>query len=240
MTSQFLDKNPRVITDMFDGIARRYDLLNHLLSAGLDKGWRIRAVKSLSLNGHETVLDLCTGTADIALALCIPLGGARHVVGIDFSQEMLRNAQEKSSKHPFGNRISLLRGDAISIPLIDESIDAAIIGFGIRNVVDPRLSLKEILRVMRRGGRLAILEFGEPGSKIIRPVYLWYLRYVLPLVGRLISKHRSAYTYLPASVDDFHRPPSFCQLLQDSGFISVRAVPLACGVVYLYEGIKPL
>ena len=240
MTSRSLDKTPSVIADMFDGIARRYDLLNHLLSAGLDKGWRIQAVKSLGLNGHETVLDLCTGTADIALALCIPLGGARHVIGIDFSQEMLRHAQEKIIKYPFGDHISLLRGDAVSVPLIDESIDAVTIGFGIRNVVDPSSSLQEILRIMRRGGRLAILEFGEPSSKIIRPVYLWYLRYVLPLVGRLISKHRNAYTYLPASVGGFYRPPSFCQLLQDSGFISVRAIPLAYGIVYLYEGTKPL
>ena len=235
-----LDKTPSAIAGMFDGIARRYDLLNHLLSAGLDRGWRNRAVEVLNLDGQETVLDLCTGTADLALALSARRRGARRVVGIDFAAQMLRHGKAKLARHPVGGRISLLRGDAVHIPLVDRSVDAVTIGFGIRNVVDPRSSLDEILRVLRSGGQVAILEFGEPRSAPVRAVYLWYFRRVLPLVGRWISQHRSAYSYLPVSVGGFHNPPAFCQLLESAGFAGVRAMPLTFGIVYLYTGGKPL
>ena len=235
-----VDKAPRTIAGMFDGIAHRYDLLNRLLSAGLDRGWRARAVAALDLDGDATVLDLCTGTADLALALCLPGGGARRVVGVDFAAQMLRHAQAKLARHQVDRCIRLLRGDAVHIPLTDRSVDAVTIGFGIRNVVAPPSALDEMHRVMRPGARLAILEFGEPRFPPLRAAYLWYFRRVLPLVGRVLSRHRSAYSYLPASVGGFYRPPVFCQLLETAGFTDVRAVPLADGIVYLYEGTKPL
>ena len=234
-----VDKTPRAIAGMFDGIARRYDLLNHLLSAGLDRGWRARAVEVLELDGDETVLDLCTGTADLALALCSS-GGAGRVVGIDFSAEMLRHGHDKLARHECGGRVRLLRGDAVHIPLVDRSVDAVTIGFGIRNVVDPTLSLQEIQRVIRPGGQVAILEFSEPRSATVRAAYRWYFHRVLPFVGRLVSRHRSAYSYLPASVGGFYGPPAFCRLLEVAGFTHVRAAPLARGIVYLYQGLKPL
>ena len=233
-----LDRAPREIAGMFDGIAGRYDLLNRLLSAGLDRSWRARAVDTLALTGREIVLDLCTGTADLALALCHSPDGASRVVGVDFAAEMLRHGHAKIAHHQLDGRVCLLRGDAVCLPLADVSVDAVTIGFGIRNVCEPLAALEEICRVLRPGGRVAILEFGEPRSAPLRAAYLWYFRRVLPVIGRLISKHRSAYSYLPASVGRFYSPAAFCGLLQQAGFTDVRLVPLTHGIVYLYEASK--
>jgi demethylmenaquinone methyltransferase/2-methoxy-6-polyprenyl-1,4-benzoquinol methylase len=219
---------------MFDAIAGRYDLLNHLLSAGLDRHWRTRAVAALELTGGETVLDLCTGTADLALAAASATKGARRVVGLDFSAEMLRIGIQKVH----GRQIALVRGDATCIPLADGTVDAVTIGFGIRNVERPLEACREIVRVLRPQGKLAILEFSLPRSTILRSSYLWYFRRVLPLIGRVISKHQSAYTYLPQSVEAFPPPEVFSRQLQESGFGTVRAVPLTFGVVYLFVALK--
>ena len=234
-----LGRAPKEIAGMFDDIAGRYDLLNRLLSAGLDRSWRARAVDSLGLQGGETVLDLCTGTADLALALVPPRGRAARVVGIDFAAEMLRRGHAKVGRRTDDGDITLLRGDAERVPLVAQSVDGVSIGFGIRNVCDPPAALDEIRRVLRPGGRLAILEFGEPRSALLRAAYMWYFRRVLPMVGRMVSRHRSAYTYLPASVGTFYRPPAFCALLRTTGFMDVRAVSLTAGIVYLYTARKP-
>ena len=230
-----LDRTPGEIAGMFDAIARRYDLLNHLLSAGRDRAWRARAVDALGLQGGERVLDLCTGTADLALALATPRRGAGCVVGIDFSAEMLRLGQVKTARCRPGRTVRLLRADAERIPLCAASVDGATIGFGIRNVRDRTGALAEVRRVLRPGGRLAILEFGEPGPAPVRVAYRWYFRYVLPLIGRFGSRHRSAYAYLPASVGAFPAPPAFCELLGQVGFTDVRVDPLTFGIVYLYS-----
>jgi len=222
------------IAGMFDAIAGRYDFLNHLLSAGLDKRWRRQAVEVLQLTGRETVLDLCTGTADLALAAITGQRRARRVVGIDFSDAMLRIGQTKIA----GPGVALIRGDATRIPLRDAAVDAATIGFGIRNVEHPASACREIARVMRAGGTLVILEFSLPQSAALRNFYLWYFRNILPLIGRLVSKHPSAYTYLPASVEAFPSPQEFSQLLRDAGFGTVRAVPLTFGVVYMFVAVK--
>jgi len=232
-----LDKAPHRIAGMFDAIAGRYDLLNRLLSAGLDQRWRVRAVDALGLNGGEVVLDLCTGTADLALALAAT-GGAR-VVGVDFAGEMLRCGHEKVREAGFSGQVRLVRGDAMCIPMSSAVVDAATIGFGIRNVQTPADALTEINRVLRPGGRLTIVEFGFPRAWFLRATYQWYFRRVLPLIGKLVSRHQSAYSYLPASVGTFWEPDEFCQVLGSAGFVDVRAVPLTFGVVYLYEATKP-
>jgi demethylmenaquinone methyltransferase/2-methoxy-6-polyprenyl-1,4-benzoquinol methylase len=186
-------KEPDRIAGMFDAIARRYDTLNHVLSAGLDKRWRARAIRELSLTGSERVLDVCTGTADLAIeAVTSRAGQAAAVVGVDFSSEMLRYGQQKVRSASLGPRIQLARGDATKLPLPDARFDAAMVAFGIRNVSDPKLSLAEFHRVLKPGGRLAILEFGFPRIPGIRTLYTWYFKYVLPLVGRTVSKHGSA------------------------------------------------
>ena len=220
---------------MFDRIAGRYDLLNRVLSAGRDQAWRARAVAALQLQGGETVLDLCTGTADLLLALAPPRGRAGRVVGIDFSAEMLRFASRKIRVDGAGGTLGLVRGDAERIPLGDGSVDGVTIGFGIRNVRDRAAALAEVRRVLRPGGRLAILEFGEPGPAPVRAVYRWYFRRVLPLIGRFVSRHQSAYSYLPASVIAFPPADAFCALVAAAGFTDVRCDPLTLGIVRLYS-----
>jgi demethylmenaquinone methyltransferase/2-methoxy-6-polyprenyl-1,4-benzoquinol methylase len=218
---------------MFDAIAPRYDLLNHVLSAGLDRRWRDVAVDALGLGSGGRVLDLCTGTADLALAT-VRRANNTSVIGVDFAGEMLRLGIVKVRAASLGSRIRLVRGDAASIPVRTASCDAATIAFGIRNVAEPERALREIARVLKPGGRLAILEFGQPRIPGIRTLYSWYFRYMLPLVGRMISKHQSAYSYLPASVGTFPPPAEFAKTLAATGFSQVRAVPLTFGIVYLF------
>ena len=219
---------------MFDSIARRYDTLNHLLSAGLDRRWRARAVRELRLTGRERVLDVCTGTGDLGIALLEAKAGAEDVVGVDFSHEMLKVGVAKVRRSPFARRFVRARGDAMNMPLPGGVFDAATIGFGIRNVQQPDAALREIARALKPGGRLAILEFGFPRIPGISAAYKWYFRAVLPRVGRAISKHGKAYSYLPASVERFPTPEAFADEIRKAGFRQVRAVPLTLGIVYLY------
>jgi demethylmenaquinone methyltransferase/2-methoxy-6-polyprenyl-1,4-benzoquinol methylase len=234
------DKQPARIAEMFDAIAPRYDLLNRVLSVGLDVRWRTRAIRSLALRGGETLLDLCTGTADLAIAATSGAPGAGRVVGVDFSGEMLRQGAVKLRARELDRRIHLVQGDAMRIPLRDASVDGAMVAFGIRNVQAPDVTFDEVLRVLRPGGRFAILEFGLPRMPVVRPAYLFYFRHVLPRIGGLVSGHGSAYTYLPASVGTFPEPAILMSRLQDRGFLDVNAVPLSFGVVYLYSATKPL
>ncbi len=227
-------KQPSRIAAMFDAIAGRYDLLNRVLSIGLDQWWRARAVKALALTGSETVLDLCTGTADVAVAAATARPGAARVVGVDFSHQMLRLGLAKARRRGVWPRVCLIRGDATRIPLPTSSVDAATIAFGIRNVQDPGAACVELARVVRRGGRLAVLEFGLPDSRAFRALYGFYSARVLPTVGRMISRDASAYEYLPESVARFPPPEEFGRLLQTSGFPHVEVVPLTFGIVYLY------
>jgi demethylmenaquinone methyltransferase/2-methoxy-6-polyprenyl-1,4-benzoquinol methylase len=231
------DKTPARIAGMFDAIAPRYDLLNHVLSAGLDRRWRNIAVDALELGHRARLLDVCTGTGDLAIA-AVRRGRAASVVGVDFAGEMLRRGLVKLRQEGLNRSIQLVRGDAACIPLDAATCDGATIAFGIRNVAEPARALAEIARVLRPGGRLAILEFGQPRIPGVRTLYGWYFRYLLPLVGRLVSKHRSAYSYLPASVGTFPPPAEFAQLLRATGFSQVRAVPLTFGIVYLFVAEK--
>ncbi len=228
-----LDKAPSHIAGMFDAIAPRYDLLNHLLSAGLDRRWRAQAIDELELKEGMRVLDLCTGTADLAIA-AVQRASRVSVIGIDFAGQMLRLGDRKIAALGLGRAIRFVRADGTRIPLADSCCDAATIGFGIRNIDEPDAALREIARVLRPGGRLAVLEFGQPRVPGIRLLYSWYFRYLLPLVGRVVSKHQSAYSYLPASVGAFPAPPEFARRIAAMGFSHVRAVPLTFGIVYLY------
>jgi demethylmenaquinone methyltransferase/2-methoxy-6-polyprenyl-1,4-benzoquinol methylase len=227
------DKTPSRIAGMFDAIAARYDLLNHLLSVGLDRRWRERAVDALQLQPGWRLLDLCTGTADVAIAAARRVDGVS-VVGVDFARSMLILGAKKVRGLQLERRIGLVRGDATRVPLADRSCQAASVAFGIRNVAEPERALAELARVLAPGGRLAILEFGAPRIPGIRTLYAWYFRYLLPLVGRVVSRHDSAYAYLPASVGTFPPPAEFARMLAATGFRNVRPVPLTFGIVYLY------
>ena len=230
-------KEPDRIAGMFDAIAPRYDLLNRLLSAGFDQRWRARALRELALTESDVFVDVCTGTADVALAASRLPRAPTRVIGLDFSSEMLRLGLRKL-RRARRNGVLLVQADATRLPLADNSADAATIAFGIRNVQQPDLACRELARVIRPHGRIAILEFGLPRSAWFRRVYRWYAERVLPRIGALVSKHRSAYAYLPESVGQFPPPEQFGQLLQDSGFPHVAIVPLTLGIVYLYVARK--
>jgi demethylmenaquinone methyltransferase/2-methoxy-6-polyprenyl-1,4-benzoquinol methylase len=229
-----LSKSPARIAGMFDAIADRYDLLNHLLSAGIDRRWRRKAIASLALTGRERVLDLCTGTADLAMAAVGARAGAARAIGIDFAGSMLQIGRRKLLAAGLATRVALVRGDVTRIPLRDGAIDAVTMAFGIRNVENAAAACREMHRVLRPGGRLAILEFAVPTTPGFRPLYLWYLNRVLPRVGRLVSRHAAAYSYLPASIHAFAAADELVTLLRRSGFADVAAVPLTFGSVMLY------
>lgn len=229
------DKSPTRIATMFDRIAGRYDLLNHLLSGGLDVYWRARAIRALRLGGGERVLDVCAGTADVMLAaLRRRTGGAGFALGVDFAHEMLRIGQRKLRAADLARVAPLVRGDAMRLPVAGASVDAATIAFGIRNVVEPGVALSEIRRTLRPGGTLAVLEFAMPSAPLLRSLYTWYFRQILPRIGAAVSRHDEAYRYLPESVGTFYAPQEFLALLRQAGYTSVSATALTFGVVYLY------
>jgi len=234
-----ISKSPHRIAGMFDAIADRYDFLNHLLSASFDRRWRTSAIRALQLTGTETVLDLCTGTVDVAIEACRATPGARRVIGVDFAARMLRVGAAKLRAARLYDRIALARGDALCVPVKNAAVDAVTIAFGIRNVADPPGACAEMVRVLRPGGRFAVLEFAIPRLQGVRGVYLWYFRSILPRIGRLVSGHDAAYGYLPASVGAFAEPDQFVKILRQAGFIDVSAVPLTFGIVYLYTGRIP-
>jgi demethylmenaquinone methyltransferase / 2-methoxy-6-polyprenyl-1,4-benzoquinol methylase len=234
-----ISKSPERIAGMFDAIAGRYDLLNHLLSAGIDRRWRTRAIRSLQLTGTERVLDLCTGTADLAIAAARARPGAARVVGVDFAGAMLRVGREKLRRGQLGDKIALVRGDATRIPVADGSVDAVTIAFGIRNVDQVALACREMRRVLRRGGRLAILEFAVPTTPGVSAIYLWYLHQVLPRIGRVVSRHNAAYGYLPASIGAFAAPDEFVRTLREAGFSDISPNRLTFGSVILYTAVVP-
>ena len=185
------------------------------------------------------MLDLCAGTADLGIAAATSPAPARRVIGVDFSREMLRLGAEKLARRGLSARFPLVQGDAMHIPLAGASVDAAMVAFGIRNVETPPQAYAEVFRVLRPGGRFAILEFGVPRVPGVRQAYLAYFRHVLPRIGGMVSGHASAYAYLPASVGAFPEPASVMSQLSAAGFSDVRAVPLTFGVVYLYSAGKP-
>jgi demethylmenaquinone methyltransferase / 2-methoxy-6-polyprenyl-1,4-benzoquinol methylase len=230
-------KDPARIAGMFDAIAPRYDLLNFVLSAGRDRRWRRRAVEALDLRPSELMLDVCTGTADMAVEAMRRQPRLATIVGVDFSLQMLRLARPKLKAAGTVPAI-LAQADATALPLPDEEVDAATVAFGIRNVQRPERACAELARVIRPGGRLAVLEFGLPRSRLFRAGYGWYANRILPLVGRFVSRHRNAYAYLPESVARFQAPEVFAGLLTANGFSRVSTVPLTFGVVYLYIARK--
>ena len=229
----------RQVQKMFSDIAPRYDLLNRLLSCGQDQYWRKRAVTRLSPQSGERFLDIATGTADVALEIIrnVPKGAVQ-VVGMDFSEKMLELARQKIDSLDKANSIQLECGSAESLPFEDNSFDGTTTAFGIRNFSDIGRSLREMHRVLKPGGRCVILEFSLPRNSILNALYRFYFEWLLPKVGRLISKHPSAYTYLPETVAAFPVRKEFSSLMQQAGFMNVTYKELTLGIVILYTGIK--
>ena len=233
-----LDKAPAKIAGMFDDIAGRYDLLNTVLSGGMDRYWRRLAIGSLKLTGTEHLLDVCAGTADVAIRGARQGRGAARVTGVDFSGAMLVHGLAKVRAAGLERRVRLVRGDAMNLPVASGSAHAVTIAFGIRNVLGADAACRELFRALKPGGRLAILEFGVPRFAPFRVVYDWYFHQVVPRIGRTVSGHSAAYTYLPESVDAFQFGEEFAAILRAAGFSQVEARPLMFGAVYLYTGLK--
>lgn len=221
---------------MFDRIAPRYDLLNRVLSAGTDVRWRRQAVDYLGLGAGARVLDLCTGTADLLIE-ALGRGPGRSGVGVDLSFEMLARGASKLRRRGMQQRAALASGDVERLPLRAACFDGALVAFGIRNVGERQGALAEVLRVLRPGGRLVVLEFSTPPGLLGRLYRLYFLR-VLPRIGSLVSGDGGAYGYLPASVDRFPAPTRFGEELRAAGFGSVEWRSLTFGIAHLHRGEK--
>lgn len=224
---------------MFDRIAPRYDLLNRLLSFGTDIGWRRKMARCLPARSPIVLLDLATGTADQAISLVNSDARIEKAAGLDMSEQMLAIGREKVAKLGLAEKISLGTGDAGAIPQPDKAFDVITISFGIRNVVDVPASLRDMLRVLKPGGRVLILEFSTPANCLFKPLYLFYLRHFCPRLGAWISGDPDAYRYLNKTIETFPSGEKFCDLMRAAGFSSVTHYPLSLGIATIYQGDKP-
>lgn len=226
------------IWKMFDAIARTYDRANRAMTFGCDKRWRKALIKHLPEREHLHLLDCATGTGDQLLACFKGKRSIASAIGIDLSEKMLHFARAKMLRHPEGARIQFLRADVLDLPFQDKTFDAVTMAFGIRNVIDVERGLAEIARVLKPSGRVLVLEGSLPESRWIRPLHLFYLRHVLPRIGKFISKHDHAYRYLNETIETFPSGKAFCALMEHAGFCRVRLHAMMLGSVSLYVGEK--
>ena len=238
MNHSIKDPTKRTSWQMFDRIAATYDPVNRLLSFGLDRKWREKVNSLLPKKSDIRLLDLATGTADQILMLCKINSNIGPSIGMDLSEGMLEKGREKVRQQGRDQQIELRTGDAVELPLDDESFDAITMSFGIRNVPDVPAALREMVRVLRPGAKSLILEFSLPKNPLIRAGHLFYLRYVLPAVGGIISGDYQAYKYLNTSIEAFPYGDDFCSLLTDSGFKQVKHHPVTFGIATVYEATK--
>ena len=225
------------IAAMFDRISPKYDRLNHLLSLNIDRAWRRKTAKAVAKSHPKTILDLATGTADLAIVMAKHDPQA-HIVGMDISEKMLEIGKEKVRKQGFVDQIELKTGDAASLPFDDNAFDAVTVAFGVRNFENMGKGLSEICRVMKPNGQAVILEFSTPSRFPVKQLYKFYFKHILPKIGRAVSKDSSAYDYLPASVERFPRPDDFIAMMAAQKLTKGHAKPLSFGIVTLYTAFK--
>lgn len=224
------------IAEMFDNVSPKYDFLNHLLSAGIDIYWRKRAIKLLKKENPQTILDIATGTGDFAIeALALK---PKKIIGIDISEGMLAVGREKIKKLGMETVIDLRTGDSANLPLESNSFDAVIASFGVRNFENLLNGLTDMFRVMKPGGTCVVLEFSKPKTFPFKQLYNFYFRYILPIVGRMVSKDTAAYTYLPESVQAFPDGNDFLKIYEQAGFKDTKCIPLTFGICSIYVGKK--
>jgi demethylmenaquinone methyltransferase/2-methoxy-6-polyprenyl-1,4-benzoquinol methylase len=227
-----VDKSGGKVRGMFAEIAPRYDLVNRLLSGGIDIWWRHVTVSRVPPPASGSLLDLCTGTGDLALAYAAKASPDVRIVAADFCGAMLAHGIEKGKKT--GRAVEWVEADAMALPFATGAFDLVTVAFGLRNIADTSRGLAEMARVLKPGGRLAILEFSLPRNKIVRSAYLWYFRHVLPFIGNVVARNRSdAYTYLNRSVEAFPSGTALAKLVEEAGFSSIKMIPLTCGIATL-------
>ncbi len=227
--------DPAAVSRLFAGIAPRYDLMNRLMTAGLDVGWRRRACELLGEPGPGPLLDAGTGTADLALTLVRCRPGA-HVVGVDPSAPMLALGAAKLARAGCDGQVSLARGDALALPFPDASFAGVLSAFVLRNVGDLARALGEMRRVVAPGGPVLCLELSRPQAPVFRAIFRFYFTRLVPILGALVARNRAAYTYLPASVDAFPSPAALAAAMERAGLAGIRIVPLALGAATIHIG----
>jgi demethylmenaquinone methyltransferase/2-methoxy-6-polyprenyl-1,4-benzoquinol methylase len=240
-----VDKSEQRIRQMFGEISGRYDFLNHFLSMGVDYSWRKATIKAVPKDVAGPILDVCTGTGDLAIAFWKKFKGRVQVVGSDFTHQMLTIANEKrdARKIPTANdtqqSLTFVEADTQYLPFHNDQFSAVSVAFGLRNVTDTRRGIDEMIRVCKPGGQVLILEFGMPSNRLFGAFYRWYFKHVLPRVGQLLARNKqSAYNYLPASVSEFPHGDELVKILEEQGLSNIHFKPLTFGVAGLYIGQK--
>lgn len=226
---------------MFGEIAPRYDFMNHLLSMNVDRYWRWRTARIVRADGDSPMLDICTGTGDLAFAFHRRTGGRVPIVATDFCGEMLQIAEKKRARAGIENNLEFHEADAQELPFGDDEFQIVSVAFGLRNLADTDRGLREMTRVCQPGGRVAVLEFSMPRWQPMKAIYGWYFRNVLPRLGRMFAKRpekEEAYDYLPASVSEFPSGPALVQRMEAAGLHNVRMFPFTFGIATLYVGEK--
>jgi demethylmenaquinone methyltransferase/2-methoxy-6-polyprenyl-1,4-benzoquinol methylase len=221
---------------MFDEIAPHYDFLNHFLSMGIDRCWRKKVIKAARNHHPQTLLDVAAGTADLTIALATLPGIS--ITGIDISEAMLAEGRKKVNQRQPDKNIILLQGDSENLPFADATFDMVTVAFGVRNFEHLEKGLAEMLRVLKKGGQLLVLEFSMPEKTLFKQLYHLYFKYFVPFIGAKISGHRFAYSYLPATVQKFPKNDTFVNILRQTGFTNAAFKPLTFGIVCLYSAEK--
>ncbi|MCF8045168.1 MAG: bifunctional demethylmenaquinone methyltransferase/2-methoxy-6-polyprenyl-1,4-benzoquinol methylase UbiE [Desulfarculaceae bacterium] len=226
------------IRGMFDRIAPKYDFLNRLLSLRQDVRWRREMVEAADLTDDSAALDAACGTCDVALEIEKRKGRGCRITGMDFSLKMLYLGAQKAAREARAGKIRLTAGNALHLPFKKESFNAVFIAFGIRNIMDRKSALENFRQVLKKGGRVVVLELTTPSTGLMRSLYLFYFRRILPMIGRLFSKSQGAYSYLPESVLGFPSPGEFAAVMRSAGFSRIRWKPMTFGIVTLFVGYK--
>ena len=226
------------VEEMFDNIAPTYDKLNHIMSLNIDRLWRRRVVRIVRRAKASKIMDVATGTGDLAIAMAKKIKGGT-ILGVDLSEEMLAVARQKISKMGLTERIAVTKGDAEGITMVaDGEMDVVTVAFGVRNFENMERGLSEIYRTLKTGGKLVVLEFSMPKNRLVHWGYSLYAHRLLPRIGAAISKDERAYTYLPDSVEEFPSPERFTEILEGVGFGNVRRSSQSFGIAYIYEATK--
>ena len=231
------DSKKKQVEEMFDNISSNYDFLNHFLSFGIDNIWRKKTIKVVAEDNPKLILDIATGTGDLAFAAQKAINPNK-IIGLDLSNGMLNIGRTKIEKRKLKDKLEFIQGDSENLPFADQYFDAVMVSFGVRNFENLNKGISEIFRVLKKNGKIVVLEFSKPKKFPIKQTYFIYSKYFLPLFGSLISKDKSAYHYLPESVEAFPEGADFLEKLREIGFLNLKLKKLSGGIATIYSGKK--